>query len=51
MKKMLIFILALAVHGPSYSQQQQLNAFNNERNKIDKNAFKILGAYSAANVI
>ena len=51
MKKMLIFILALAVHGPSYSQQQQLNAFNNERNRIDKNAFKILGAYSAANVI
>lgn len=46
----MILIVSMA-HCLSYSQQSDLDIFNTKREKIDKDALKVLGAYSAANVI
>lgn len=51
MKKTIVFVLMCLLSFVGFGQQTELQTFNAQRNKIDKNAFKILGAYSAANVI
>jgi len=45
------FALACLLQATAYCQQTDLGTFNDQRNRIDKAAFKVLGAYSAANVI
>ncbi len=51
MKTAIILALACLLHASGFCQQIDLPAFNSKRNSIDKAAFKVLGAYSAANVI
>ncbi len=51
MKTALTFALTCLLQANAYCQQTDLGTFNDQRNKIDKTAFKVLGAYSAANVV
>ena len=51
MKSTIILAAMGFLSAVSFGQQTALQTFNAQRNTIDKNAFKILGAYSAANVV
>jgi len=51
MKNILVLLMLLPVFKNCFSQQMELNQFNDKRRHIDKTALKVLGAYSAANII
>ena len=52
MKKLILIILIACSATTAFSQQQNdLNAFNRQRNKITRNGMVVLGAWSAANLI
>lgn len=51
MKKIVLLLMSLNVFANCFSQHIELNDFNNERRRIDKTAFKVIGTYSAANII
>ena len=51
MKTAIIVTLGCLLQSLAFCQQTDLSTFNKQRNRIDKTAFKVLGSYSAANVI
>lgn len=51
MKKIVLLLMSLTVFADCFSQQTELNQFNGKRYHIDKTALKVLGSYSAANII
>ena len=51
MKKTILTITGALLFIFSFSQQQNLNTFNKQREKINKNALLVIGSWAAGNII
>ena len=51
MKNIFLLMMLFPMHTKCFSQQNEFSSFNKKRQKISYNGLKILGAYSAANII
>lgn len=51
MKNKLLSLLLIVLTSTGFAQQNELSDFNKQRRQINKTAFKILGGFSAANII
>ncbi len=51
MKQYLAILVIILLSATGYSQQQNLDRFNKEREKLSKTGIKILATYSVANII